>query len=131
MTGKTVGCLTVVERAPSGSEGARWLCFCNSCGDRSTVDGWKLRKLKFNRCRHCPTRTQMRRYVTHVSLVNVKNRMYEPVRERQKMCRECCNLPWQRPRYGCVACGGEYAEEVIEPFERRRFSPAALCVEAG
>jgi hypothetical protein len=30
-------------------------------------------------------------------------------------CAECCDLPWRRPATGCPACGGEYADEMIEP----------------
>lgn len=137
MTGFTIGCLTVTSEAKSVNCETRWNCLCSQCGATTIVPRKHLvsKKLRWKRCWSCPSRgrTRIQRDETRVpSMLKVTApKHYEPPRPRRKPCRVCCDLSWQRPLEGCFGCGGEYAEERVEPIERRAFSAIALCGVVG
>lgn len=49
---------------------------------------------------------------------------------RQRICRLCCGLPWQRPVDGCPRCGGAHAEEpavtIADALRMRNPSPREI-----
>jgi len=54
MTGRVLGCLTVVERAANTRHGtACWLCRCNLCGEQTVEQGCVIRAKLPQRCRNC------------------------------------------------------------------------------
>jgi hypothetical protein len=131
MTGRILGCLTVLREAPSHSSSAAWFCLCSQCGETTTELGYVLRQetRRWTRCGSCPTRAQTRRLEGQNAppRLVVKDNFHEPKRDRRKPCKLCCDLSWQRPKWGCAGCDQPYAPEIIERWERQQFSAIALC----
>lgn len=56
MTGKTIGCLTVGDRAENTPDGnAQWSCTCGLCGEVSVIAGHRLRDSRspWKKCPKC------------------------------------------------------------------------------
>lgn len=119
MTGKRIGCLTVVSEAPRDGNKTRWHCVCD-CGNKVIRVAYGLRWAAKSgiesSCGSCRPGHGGRT----PGAPRVRRRQPSRYNGAGKYCEHCFGLPHRRPRSGPCRCGERYASEPppapIDPF---------------